>query len=316
MDWKATAALFPGQGSQLVGMGADFAARFPEARHIFEAADAMLGFPLSALCWEGPSAELNLTIHTQPALFVSSMAIWTVLRSSLPAAQPAFIAGHSLGELTALCAAGALGFEDGLRLVYARGALMQAAGERRPGAMAALLGLPAADVMALCAAVTRESGHTVVLANDNCPGQAVVSGETAAVDLLIERAASQGARRAVKLAVSVAAHSPLMASAADAFAGAVQATAFSAPSIPVYGNITAQRLSSPAAIREELARQLTQPVRWTASIKAIIAAGAQAFIEIGSGAVLTGLLRRIDRSKTRINLNSVEALDAFLQQYG
>lgn len=312
MDWNSTAALFPGQGSQAVGMGADFAARFELARHTFQQADDILGYALSEICWAGPAASLDQTINTQPALFVSSMAIWRVLRDLLPAAQPAWAAGHSLGEFTALCAAGALNFEDGLSLVYARGKLMQQAGELNPGAMAAVLGLSAEQVRGLCAMATQASGRTVVLANDNCPGQAVVSGANEAVDRLIELAAEAGARRAVKLAVSVAAHSPLMASAAEDFAQAVKETKLAAPGIPVYGNVGAQLLTGAAEIRDELERQLTQTVRWTETMRSLIAGGAGTFIEIGAGNVLTGLLRRIDRSKARVNLNSVDALDALL----
>lgn len=315
-DWNRTAAIFPGQGSQVVGMGADFAERFEIARDTYLQADDILGFDLSRICWHGPAEELNQTLNTQPALYVSSLAIWRVLRELLPAAQPAWLAGHSLGEFSALTAADALSFEAGVKLVHARGRFMQRAGEQNPGAMAAVLALEAGQVKDLCATVTRETGKTVVLANDNCPGQAVVSGETAAVDRLLELASEAGARRAVKLSVSVAAHSPLMASALEDFLQAAHDTEFSPPSIPVYGNVMAEPLTDVAAIRRELDQQLTQSVRWTESMRAIIAAGAQTFIEIGAGNVLTGLLRRIDRSKARVNLNSVEALDSFLESQG
>ena len=192
---------------------------------------------------------------------------------------------------------------------------MQAAGEEKPGAMAALLALDIAQVQELCATVRAETGQTVVLANDNCPGQAVVSGDIAAVDRLIALAKAAGARRAVKLAVSVAAHSPLMSAAQAGFREAIAATALAPPAIPVYSNVKAQPLPTVAEIRQELDQQLTQTVRWTESMRALIAAGAQTFIEIGACTVLTGLLRRIDRSKTRINLNSVEALERFLEAH-
>ena len=312
MDWTKTAALFPGQGSQIVGMGSDFAQRFDTARATFEQADEILGYALSSICREGPAEALDQTHNTQPALYVSSIAIWRVLRELLPTAQPAWVAGHSLGEFTALTAADALSFEDGLRLVHTRGRLMHEAGEESPGAMAALLALSTEQIVDLCASVEAETGQTVVLANDNCPGQAVVSGDNEAVDRLITRATEAGARRALKLAVSVAAHSPLMASASAAFADAVRRTTFSPPMIPVYSNVGAMPLSTAADIRHELDQQLTQTVRWTDSMEALIGAGAQTFIEVGSGTVLTGLLRRIDRGKTRINLNSIEALDALL----
>ena len=313
MDWITTAAIFPGQGSQVVGMGLDFAKRYQLAREIFAQADDILGFDLSRICWQGPVDELNQTIYTQPALYVSSVAIWRVLLELLPSMAPAWSAGHSLGELTAMTAANALSFEEGVRLVYARGRCMQQAGHENPGAMAAVLGLEIAQVADLCATVSRETGKTVVLANDNCPGQAVVSGEVEAVYRLIELAAKAGARRAVKLSVSVAAHSPLMSAALEDYLEAVQATSFSPPSIPVYGNVTVKPLTSADEIRKELGHQLTQSVRWTESIQAMIVAGAQTFIELGAGNVLTGLLRRIDRSRERININSVEALDSFLE---
>lgn len=313
MNWQTSAALFPGQGSQVVGMGADFARTYPIARETFEQADEILGYELSRICFDGPGAELDQTAVTQPALYVCSIAIWRVLQALQPAAQPAWMAGHSLGEFSALTAAEALSFEDGLRLVQARGRFMQQAGEDSPGAMAAILALDIAEVMSLCEEVTIETGETVVLANDNCPGQAVVSGSIAAVNRLIERAPEAGARRAVRLAVSVAAHSPLMESAQDGFREVVHSTAFSSPKAPVYGNVEARPLDSAVAIQTELDRQLTQSVRWTESMRAIIDAGAETFIEIGSGSVLAGLMRRIDRSKARVSLNSVEALADFLE---
>ena len=309
IDWTTTAALFPGQGSQTLGMGADFAREFAMARETFALADDILDMRLSEICWQGPQAALDQTAKTQPALYVTSVAIWRVLLDLLPKAQPKWAAGHSLGEFSALTAAGALGFEAGLRLVRARGCLMQRAGERQPGAMAALLGLDMTAVRRLCA----EVDGLVALANDNCPGQAVVSGEAAAVETLIAAAKEAGARRALRLAVSVAAHSPLMASAQADFAEAVQATAFATPRLTVIGNVEAAPLNTPEDIRAELNQQLTQSVRWTESMQALIADGAQTFIEIGAGNVLTGLMRRIDRKKTRVNINSLRALDAFLE---
>lgn len=312
MTWKTSAAIFPGQGSQAVGMGADFAASYAIARETFAQADEILGYGLSRICFEGPSAKLDQTDITQPALYVCSIAIWRVLQSLLPAARPAWLAGHSLGEYSALTAAKALDFEAGLRLVQARGRLMQAAGEANPGAMAAILALDVSQIETLCAEVSQASGQTVVLANDNCPGQAVVSGDIAAVERLIERATAAGARRAVRLSVSVAAHSPLMAAALEGFLEAVRATPFSQPAAPVYANVTATPLETALDIRTELDQQLTQAVQWTNSMRAIIDAGAEAFIEIGAGAVLVGLTRRIDRSRKRVSLNTVAALETFL----
>ena len=262
-------------------MGADFARRFPVARDTFARADELLGYRLSKICWNGPSAELDQTAVTQPALYVCSLAIWHVLKDLLPAANPAWLAGHSLGEFSALAAAGAFGFADGLRLVEARGRFMQMAGDRSPGAMAAILALEIDQVESLCAEVSLKSEKIVVLANDNCPGQAVVSGDNDAVDELVERATAAGARRAVKLAVSVAAHSPLMAVALDGFRQVLRGASFSPPRAPVIGNVTAQPLESAADIVTELDRQLTQSVRWTDSMLAMIDAGAETFIEIG-----------------------------------
>lgn len=314
VDWEKTAAVFPGQGSQAVGMGKDFAAAYDTARTTFEQADEILGFGLSTLCWEGPQERLDQTIHTQPALYVTSLAIWRVLRQLLPDSSPAWMAGHSLGELTALTAAGGMSYEDGLKLVDARGRLMQKAGEEKPGAMAALLAMDAAGVSKLCAAVSEETQKSVVLANDNCPGQVVVSGDIEAVERLIALAPGAGARRAVRLSVSVAAHSPLMASASAAFQQALDKTPLAPPKIAVYGNVQARPLKIVQEIRNELGQQLTQTVRWTESMQAIIDEGAETFVEIGGNGVLGGLMRRIHRKKTSMTLNTVEALDAFLEK--
>ena len=297
----------------MVGMGADFAREYAIARDTFGQADEILGFALSRICFDGPRDQLDQTKVTQPALYVCSVAIWRVLRQLLPAAQPAWMAGHSLGEFSALTAAGALCFDDGLPLVQARGRFMQEAGEMNPGAMAAILALDIAQVASLCAQISAETSQIVVLANDNCPGQAVVSGDIEAVERLIERATAAGARRAVKLSVSVAAHSPLMAAASAGFQAVAHRTEFSPPKVPVVGNVSAQPLETVAEIRTELDQQLTQSVRWTESMRALVDAGADAFIEIGSGNVLTGLMRRIDRTKKRVSLNTIEALDAFLE---
>ena len=313
MNWRKTAAVFPGQGSQTVGMGKDFAQACHIARATFEQADEILGFRLSTICWEGPQTQLDQTIHTQPALYVTSLAIWRVLKQCLPDSAPAWMAGHSLGELSALTAAGALSYEDGLKLVYARGRLMRQAGRENPGAMAALLAMTPPAVKALCAVVSKETAKNVVLANDNCPGQLVVSGHSEAVDRLLELAPAAGARRALKLSVSVAAHSPLMASASAAFRHALDQTPLMPPKIAVYGNVQARPLETVQEIRHELGEQLTQTVRWTESMRSIIEAGAETFIEIGANSVLSGLMRRIDRRKTSIALNSIAALDAFLE---
>ncbi|MBC8100940.1 MAG: ACP S-malonyltransferase [Armatimonadetes bacterium] len=308
-----TAFVFPGQGSQVVGMGADVAAAYPVARAVFDEADDVLGFKLSALCFEGPEAALNDTLNTQPGLYVCSLAILRALQTERPDLLAVCAAGHSLGEFSALTAAGALNFTDGVRLVRERARLMQAAGVLQPGTMAALLGIDATQAQELCAHARAQTAGVLVVANDNCPGQVVISGDSATLDEALDMAKAFGVKRAVKLAVSVAAHSPLMAVNADAFAHEIAQTPFAAPQYPVYGNVSAAPLLTPDDIRIELAQQLTQNVRWAESVQAMLAVGITRFIEIGSKDVLTGLLKRIDRTATGIALDSAAALSAFLQ---
>lgn len=314
MEWSTVAFVFPGQGSQVVTMGKDFADAYPAARDLFQQADEILGVGLSDLCFNGPEAILNDTLNTQPALYVCGAAILQALKTELPDARPAFVAGHSLGEFTALYAAGALAFDDGLRLVRERGRLMQAAGEEQPGAMAAILGLDADAVREVCEQAVSETGGVLVLANDNCPGQVVISGDNAALDHGLTLAKAAGAKRAVKLAVSIAAHSPLMRSASDRFAQALAETRFNAPATPVYANVSAAPLADIDAIRQELEAQLTSSVRWTEAVRAMIADGASLFLEFGPKDVLTGLLKRIDGAKTGVALNSVANLQQFVEQ--
>ncbi len=294
-------------------MSRDLVEAYPAARQTFEQADAILGFSLSSLCFDGPEEALNDTYNTQPALFVSGIATLRALQAELPDAQPQRMAGHSLGEFTALAAAGALTFEDGLRLVRERGRLMKLAGEEQPGAMAAILGLDAATARDFCARASAETGGVLVLANDNCPGQAVISGDRATLERGLALAKESGARRAVPLAVSIAAHSPLMQPAADRFKATLQATDFQRPSVTVYGNTSAAPLDSVDAIRHELAEQLTRSVRWTETIQTMIAAGTTRFIEAGPKDVLTGLLKRIDGSASGIALNSADSIISFAQ---
>jgi len=315
INWSQTAFVFPGQGSQVVGMGKDIAEAYPVAREVFEEADSVLGYGLSSLCFDGPESDLNDTYYTQPALYVCSVAILRALQSRVPVVRPAALAGHSLGELTALTAAGAFDFAEGLQLVQTRGRLMREAGTRTPGAMAALLGLDAPQVRELCERASAEAGGVLVLANDNCPGQIVISGESVAIDHAITIAKDAGARRAIKLAVSIASHSPLMASAAAAFAQALSQVNFQEPAVPVYGNVIAAPLTTADAIHQELEMQLTQPVRWTESIQAMVAAGLGTFVEVGPKDVLTGMIRRIDANAATTNLNSAENLDTFIQSF-
>ena len=315
MEWSTVAFVFPGQGSQVVTMGKDFADAYPAARDLFQQADEILGFALSDLCFNGPEAILNDTLNTQPALYVCGAAILQALKAELPDARPAFVAGHSLGEFTALYAAGALSFDDGLRLVRERGRLMQAAGEEQPGAMAAILGLDADAVREVCERAASETGGVLVLANDNCPGQVVISGDNAALEQGLLLAKAAGAKRAIKLAVSIAAHSSLMQSVSERFARALAETRFNAPETPVYANVSAAPLADVDAIRQELEAQLTSSVRWTESVRAMIADGAELFLELGPKDVLSGLLKRIDGSKTGVPLNSVANLQQFLEQH-
>lgn len=311
--WPKTAFVFPGQGSQIVGMGKEFAEAYPAARELFEQADDILAFPFTKLCFEGPEEILNDTLNTQPALFVCSIAILCALKIERPDAAPACVAGHSLGEFTALAAAGALTFEDGLRLVLERGRLMKEAGEKSPGAMAAVIGLDTGKVREVCAAAAEESASVLVLANDNCPGQVVISGDNTALERALVLAKEAGAKMTVKLAVSIAAHSPLMQTAAEDFQQALAQTPFQKPAVPVYANVTTQPLHDVESIRNELNMQLTQSVRWTESVQAMIAAGVETFVEIGPKDVLTGLLKRIDRSKRGISLGNLAGLQQFSQ---
>lgn len=312
INWAQTALLFPGQGSQQTGMGADLAARYPSAAQVFEVADRVYGQPFSRL-FEDATA-LDRTENTQPALYIVGVAALRALESALGVAAitPLAAAGHSLGEFTALTAAGALSFEDGLRLVRKRGQLMAAAGEAQQGAMAALLGAEVDVVRAICAEASTSTGQPVVLANDNCPGQVVISGADSAVEAALGLAKERGIKRAVKLAVSVAAHSPLMAQAAQSFRQALESVTFQTPRFPVIGNTTAAALTTPAEIMAELSAQLTGSVRWTESVQALRALGAQTFLELGAKDVLTGLLKRIDKEAVGVAINSLSSLETFI----
>lgn len=309
-----TGFLFPGQGSQHVGMAAALVAAYPAARAALEEADDTLGFGLSRLMLDGPEAELTDTINAQPALLAASVAVMAALEAEMgqhPAAGNGnFVAGHSMGEYSALVAAGSLSYADGLRLVRERGRLMKEAGTRSPGMMAAVLGLDEARVAELCAEISASTG-IVQVANDNCPGQLVISGDRAGMEAAMSALSAAGARKVVPLAVSIAAHSPLMQPAADALRAAIAATAIVAPAVPVIGNTTAQPLTDVDAIRAELTAQLTGSVRWTASMQAMVSAGVATFVELGAGDVLTGLVKRIDRSATRVAINDPEGLRAY-----
>jgi [acyl-carrier-protein] S-malonyltransferase len=296
---QETAFLFPGQGSQALGMGKELAQKYPVAKQTFEEADAILGFSLSSLMWGEDADELNDTVNTQPALYVHSFAAWRVFSEIAPEFQPVTVAGHSLGELSALAVAGAFSFEAGLRLVRKRGELMQRAGEIAPGGMAAILGLDIATLDKLCAEAS-VGDDIVEVANDNCPGQVVISGAKPALERALVLAKDAGARRALPLAVSIAAHSPLMAAVQAEFDQAVADAQIMEPSIHVVGNVNASVLKTVAEVESDLRAQLTSRVRWTETIETMATSGVTSFVEVGSGNVLSGLLRRIDKSLTGI----------------
>lgn len=289
-------------------MGKELAEVSAAARQAFAEADDALGFALSRLCWDGPEADLNATLNTQPALLVASIAALRALHEKIGAVQPAFMAGHSVGEVTALIAADSIAFADGVRLVRARGEAMKAAGERAPGGMAAILNLDASALADICAEAAAATGGVVQVANDNCPGQVVISGDVTALEKAMELAKTKGAKRAMRLAVSIAAHSPLMQSGVAQYAAAIEAIPITSPHVPVISNVTAQPLPDVAAIRAELPAQLLTQVRWTDSVRYLIAQGVTTFVELGSKDVLTGLLKRIDANTTGIAVGTVEGL--------
>ncbi|WP_376793251.1 ACP S-malonyltransferase [Thermoflexus sp.] len=307
------AFVFPGQGSQYVGMGRVLYEVFPEARAVFQEADAELGYSISQVCFEGPESRLNDTFYTQPAILTVSIAAWQAWQAQ-GGPSPALVAGHSLGEFTALVTAGALTFPDALRLVQERARLMKWAGEQQPGAMAAVLGMDRAALEEICGEASRETGEIVVVANDNCPGQLVISGGKAAVARAGELARSRGAKRVIPLAVSIAAHSPLMAPAVEPFRAALKAIPFNSPRIPVIGNVQARPLAGdPEALRAELAQQLIAPVRWTESVRWMIENGVRTFVEFGPRDVLSGLIRRIAPEACTLQVEDPKTLGQALQ---
>jgi [acyl-carrier-protein] S-malonyltransferase len=302
------AFLFPGQGSQSVGMGQQLAAAYPLANQTFKDADSILGYSLSTISWFGPDEQLNDTINTQPALFVHSIAALRVIQEKYPDLHPVFVAGHSMGELSALVSAGSLNFEEGLGLVRKRGELMKQAGEKSPGGMAAILGLDIDTLEKICSADSNGT-EIVQIANDNCPGQVVISGASAALERAMQAAKDAGARRAVRLAVSIAAHSPLMVHAQDSFNQAVDSVQFTDPTIPIIGNVSALPLLEVEDIRKDLQAQLNSRVRWTESIQLMLSKGVSTFIEIGNNSVLAGLLKRIDRNARGYSIGNPEDLE-------
>lgn len=303
IDGNTTAFIFPGQGSQAVGMGKLLAAEFAAARETFQEADSILGQDFSALMWDGPDSALNDTLNTQPALFIHSIAALRVLQTLQPGALPFAAAGHSLGQLSALTAAGAISFADGLRLVRKRGELMKKAGEINPGGMAAILGVDIPTLDRVCAEAS-SGAELVQVANDNCPGQVVISGHKPALERAMAGAKAAGAKRALPLAVSIAAHSPLMDSIQGEWNDAVAAAAFVDAPVRVIGNVSAQPVSAAEALRNEIRAQMQNRVRWTESVQWLAANGVRTYLELGSGAVLGGLVKRIAEGVVALSLGN------------
>lgn len=298
------AFVFPGQGSQVVGMGHDLYQSSAVARATIDEADAVLGTSLSTLAFEGPVEELNDTYNAQAAILTVSVAALRALNERAEAngeqVTPIVTAGHSLGEFTALVAAGSLGFADTLRLVRERGRLMAAAGTERPGGMAAVLGLDEDALTAVCEEASSEG--IINVANANCPGQIVISGEVDALEKAMELAKAAGAKRVARLPVSIASHSPLMEDVSRKLKELTDAADFRAPALPIVGNVSGKPITTVAEIRAELEHHVERPVNWTGSVQEMVALGADTFVELGAGNVLAGLIKRIDRGVKTVGM--------------
>lgn len=306
-----TAWVFPGQGSQFVGMARDLYEKYSSARLVLDAADSVLGFSLSKLMFEGPEAELTDTINAQPALLAHSIAALAALQqaSNNSLAEASFVAGHSMGEYSAFVAAGALDFADGIKLVRARGEAMKRAGVQRPGAMAAILGLEDEKIQEIC-----KNAGAVQVANFNAPGQIVISGEKEAIERAVENAKKAGAKRAIVLAVSIAAHSELMHPAIEEFRAAVLMTPLQSPRVPIISNVTAEPMNDVGEMRQEMLAQLTSSVQWVKSVAWMEAQGVTEFLELGAKDVLTGLNKRIAKTATTKPIGTAEQIEKFLER--
>jgi len=308
---SAIAFMFPGQGSQQVGMGRELAALYPVARETFDEADAALGYKLSQLCFEGPEQQLKLTEITQPAILTVSVAAWRVLQSL--AMMPSYVVGHSVGEYSAHVAAGTLSFADAVRAVRNRGRYMQEAVPVGAGAMAAILALPAEEVEEICAKAAQ--GEVCQAANLNSPSQTVISGHQAAVERATELAKQHGAKRAIMLPVSAPFHCALMQPAQDRLAAELQALSFHHPQVPVMCNVDAVLVTTGEQGRDALIRQVTGAVQWVKSMRALISLGVENFVEVGPGSVLCGLLRQIDRSRSCVNVEDEASLQKTINHF-
>ncbi len=305
-----TALLFAGQGAQAVGMGKDLAEQIPSARQWFDRANAALGYDLAKVCFEGPESDLTKTEHAQPGIYLVGWIAFSLLKERRPDLQFQATAGLSLGEFTALAAAGVMSFEDGLKIVRQRGLFMQEACDTTKGGMAAIIGLDEAKTREVCA----ETG--VELANLNCPGQIVISGPADRMDKACEAAKARGAKRAMPLSVAGAYHSTLMAGAQAKLDSALKSVPLQAPSVPVISNVTAQPHGAPADIHRRMVEQVTSSVRWEESMRHLLAQGFTRFIELGPGKALSGFMKRIDGNAQMLNIADVPSLEATVQALG